>query len=162
MIIVDTRSPVPPFEQVRAQLARQIHDGTLAVGTRLPTIRRLAADLGLAINTVGRAYRELEEAGLIETRGRGGTYVAAAGRHHLEQVRQAARQYAATASALGIGLDEARRIVEAALEASLRTRPLWGHTGESSVRSDQTQVPDPGAAQVPDPGAGGAAPHPSS
>jgi DNA-binding transcriptional regulator YhcF (GntR family) len=63
-------SPVPPYEQLRAQFARQIQDHTLAVGTRLPTIRHLAADLGLAVNTVGRAYQELEEAGLIETRGR--------------------------------------------------------------------------------------------
>ena len=68
MIVIDSASPVPPFEQLRAQLARQIQDRTLAVGTRLPTIRRLAADLGLAVNTVGRAYRALEEAGLIETR----------------------------------------------------------------------------------------------
>lgn len=79
MIVIDSASPVPPFEQLRAQLAGQIQDHTLAVGTRLPAIRRLAADLGLAINTVGRAYRELEEAGLIETRGAAGSYVTAAG-----------------------------------------------------------------------------------
>ena len=69
MIVLDTASPVPPFEQLRTQFAKQIQDRTLAVGTRLPTIRHLAADLGLAVNTVGRAYRELEVAGLIETRG---------------------------------------------------------------------------------------------
>ena len=79
MIVIDAASPMPPYEQLRAQLARQIQDRTLAVGTRLPTIRRLAADLGLAVNTVGRAYRELEEAGLIETRGRAGSFVSAAG-----------------------------------------------------------------------------------
>lgn len=78
MIVIDSHSPVPPFEQLRAQLARQIQDHTLAVGTRLPTIRRLAADLGLAANTVGRAYRELEEAGLIETRRAAGSFVSAA------------------------------------------------------------------------------------
>jgi DNA-binding transcriptional regulator YhcF (GntR family) len=65
MIVIDPASPTPPFEQLRSQLARQIQDHSLAVGTRLPTIRRLAADLGLAVNTVGWAYRELEEAGLI-------------------------------------------------------------------------------------------------
>jgi DNA-binding transcriptional regulator YhcF (GntR family) len=70
MIVIDAASPTPPYEQLRAQLARQIQDCSLAVGTRLPTIRRLAADLSLAVNTVGRAYRELEEAGLIETRDR--------------------------------------------------------------------------------------------
>jgi DNA-binding transcriptional regulator YhcF (GntR family) len=118
MIVIDTRSPVPPFEQVRVQLAQQIHDGTLVVGARLPTIRRLAADLNLAINTVARAYRELEDAGLVETRGRSGTVVAAAaGQQHREQAWQAAQQYVDTVRALGLGLDEARRVVHAALDA---------------------------------------------
>src|SRR3982751_5707969 len=78
-VAIDAASPVPPYEQLRRQLARQIGDRTLAVGTRLPTVRRLAADLGLAVNTVARAYRELEESGLVETRGRAGTFVAASG-----------------------------------------------------------------------------------
>jgi DNA-binding transcriptional regulator YhcF (GntR family) len=79
VITVDSTSPMPPYEQLRSQLARQIHERTLAVGARLPTVRRLAADLGLAVNTVARAYRELEDSGLIETRGRAGSFVAAAG-----------------------------------------------------------------------------------
>jgi DNA-binding transcriptional regulator YhcF (GntR family) len=66
----------PPFAQVRSQLATGIRDGTLPPGTRLPPVRRLAGDLGLAPNTVARAYRELERDGYIETRGRHGTYVA--------------------------------------------------------------------------------------
>ena len=57
VIDIDAGSPVPPYEQLRSQLAKQIGDRTLAVGTRLPTVRRLAADLGLAVNTVARAYR---------------------------------------------------------------------------------------------------------
>jgi len=116
MIVIDFRSPVPPFEQVRLQLAQQIHDGTLIVGARLPTIRQLAADLGLAINTVARAYRELEDAGLVETRGRSGTVVAAAGQPHREQAWQAAQQYVNTVRALGLDVDEARRIIHAALD----------------------------------------------
>ncbi|GAA1786485.1 GntR family transcriptional regulator [Luedemannella flava] len=115
MIVIDPASPVPPFEQLRAQLARQIQDRTLAVGTRLPTIRRLAADLGLAVNTVGRAYRELEEAGLIETRGAGGSFVAAAGEQGRERARAAAAEYAAVVASIGIDTDEAVRIVRAAL-----------------------------------------------
>ena len=115
MIVIDAASPVPPFEQLRGQLARQIHDRTLAVGTRLPTIRRLAADLGLAVNTVGRAYRELEDAGLIETRGRAGSFVSAAGEQAREQARQAAADYAAIVTRLGIERAEAIRIVKAAL-----------------------------------------------
>src|ERR671916_2492214 len=102
MIVIDSTSPIPPFEQLRGQLARQIQDHTLAVGTRLPAIRRLAADLGLAVNTVGRAYRELEEAGLIETRGPAGSFVSAAGEQALEQARRAARDYAAVVARVGI------------------------------------------------------------
>jgi DNA-binding transcriptional regulator YhcF (GntR family) len=115
MIVIDSASPVPPFEQLRAQLARQIQDRTLAVGTRLPTIRRLAADLGLAVNTVGRAYRELEEAGLIETRGAAGSFVSAAGELGRERARRAAAEYAAVIAGLGIDPAEAVRIVQAAL-----------------------------------------------
>ncbi|MEV4292370.1 GntR family transcriptional regulator [Nonomuraea bangladeshensis] len=117
MIVIDAASPVPPFEQLRAQLAGQIHDRTLAVGARLPTIRRLAADLGLAVNTVGRAYRELEEAGLIETRGRAGSFVTAAGEETRERARRAAADYAATVAALGLDAEEALRIAEAALRS---------------------------------------------
>jgi DNA-binding transcriptional regulator YhcF (GntR family) len=122
MITIDPRSPVPPYEQLRAQLAGQIHDRTLAVGTRLPTVRQFAADLGLAVNTVARAYRELEEAGLIETHGRAGTFVAAAGERSRERARRAAQQYAAAVAGLGLDIDEALRIVEAALR-TVRSRP---------------------------------------
>ena len=115
MIVLDAASPVPPFEQVRAQFARQIHDHTLAVGTRLPTIRHLAADLGLAANTVAKAYRELEDAGLIETRGRAGSFVSAAGEEGRERARRAAANYAAVIASVGIDAAEAIRIVEAAL-----------------------------------------------
>ncbi|MEV4276414.1 GntR family transcriptional regulator [Actinoplanes xinjiangensis] len=115
MIVIDSASPVPPFEQLRAQLAGQIQDRTLAVGTRLPTIRRLAADLGLAVNTVGRAYRGLEEAGLIETRGPAGSFVSAAGEQGRERARRAAAEYADVIAGLGIDTTEAIHIVRAAL-----------------------------------------------
>ena len=57
--------------------------GDLAPGTRLPTVRQLAADLGLAANTVARAYRELEADGVIATYGRKGTFVRSDGRRRL-------------------------------------------------------------------------------
>ncbi len=115
MIIIDAASPTPPYEQLRVQLARQIQDHTLAVGTRLPTVRQLAADLGLAVNTVGRSYRELEEAGLIETRGRAGSFVSAAGEQARERAQRAAADYAAVVTSVGIDVEEAVRIVRAAL-----------------------------------------------
>lgn len=75
-ISVDLRSATPPYEQIRAQLASLIAVGTLPPGTRLPTVRSLAADLGIAAGTVARAYRELEQAGQLETGRRNGTVVA--------------------------------------------------------------------------------------
>src|SRR3954463_11331538 len=112
MIAIDAASSVPPFEQLRAHFARQIQDHTLSVGTRLPTIRHLAADLGLAVNTVARAYRELEEAGLIGTGGRAGSFVAAAGEEGRERARRAAADYAAVVASVGIDAGEAIRIVQ--------------------------------------------------
>ncbi|GIG88741.1 GntR family transcriptional regulator [Plantactinospora endophytica] len=114
-IVIDAASPVPPFEQLRVQLARQIQARTLAVGTRLPPIRQFATELGLAANTVARTYRELEEAGLIETRGRAGSFVSAAGEQGRERARRAAAEYAAVVASVGIDPDEAVRIVRAAL-----------------------------------------------
>jgi DNA-binding transcriptional regulator YhcF (GntR family) len=122
MIVIDANSSTPPYEQLRVQLARQIQDHTLVVGTRLPTVRHMAADLGLAVNTVGRAYRELEEAGLIETRGRAGSFVSAAGEKSRERARQAAADYAAVVTSVGLDVEEAVRIVRAAL-ASGRPSP---------------------------------------
>jgi len=74
-ISVDLGCPTPPYEQIRLQISVLIAAGGLAAGTRLPAVRRLAADLGLAAGTVARAYKELEQAGLIETRRRNGTVV---------------------------------------------------------------------------------------
>ncbi|MFJ6001503.1 GntR family transcriptional regulator [Arthrobacter sp. NPDC092385] len=75
LLRIDLSSPVPPFEQIRAGIERLIARGALDDGARLPTVRSLAADLGVATGTVARAYRELEQAGLVEGRGRRGTLV---------------------------------------------------------------------------------------
>jgi DNA-binding transcriptional regulator YhcF (GntR family) len=117
IVSVDGGSPVPPYEQVRSSLAAQINDGRLAVGTKLPTVRRLAADVGIAPNTIARAYRELEEAGLIETRGRAGSFVASSGDESRRLARDAAATYAATCRALGLPPEEALAIARAALHA---------------------------------------------
>lgn len=75
-ITVDLGGAVPPYEQIRRQISSLIAIGELTTGQRLPTVRALAADLGVAVGTVTRAYRELESAGLIESRRRLGTVVA--------------------------------------------------------------------------------------
>ncbi len=119
-IRIDAESAVPPYEQVRAQFAARIGDGRLPVGTRLPAVRQLAADLGLAVNTVARAYRELEGAGLVETRGRHGTVVSPGRDDATDRLQRAAAEYAAEARRLGVAPERAVALVRAALDAGTR------------------------------------------
>jgi DNA-binding transcriptional regulator YhcF (GntR family) len=120
-IRVDTTSPVPPYEQLRSQVRVMVASGALARGTRLPTIRQLAGDLGLAVNTVGRAYRELEAEGVIETRGRHGTVVtgapATSRKERRDMIDRAAEQYLLEVQHRGGDLDEALTAVRRAYEA---------------------------------------------
>jgi Predicted transcriptional regulators len=117
--VVDPGSPTPPYEQIRAQIATMIEAGALPAGTQLPPIRQLAADLGLAANTVARAYRELEAGGWVVSRVRHGTTVAARRRMPAADVRrrlrEAAHAYVALARQLGVGPDETVTAVRSAL-----------------------------------------------
>ncbi len=120
MLRIDPHSSEPPFAQLHAQVTAQIADGTLRPGDRLPTVRRLAGDLGIAPNTVARAYRELEADGLLEGRGRAGTFVAApAGRGEEDRAaaEAAAVTYARAVRDLGLDLDAALALVRRAMRA---------------------------------------------
>ncbi|WP_189230428.1 GntR family transcriptional regulator [Streptomyces flaveolus] len=108
----------PPYEQVRAQISEQARSGALPVGYRLPTVRGLAESLGLAANTVAKAYRALEADGVIETRGRNGTFVAAAGSAAERELAAAARVYAERARRLGLPEGDAVAAVRDALRAA--------------------------------------------
>jgi DNA-binding transcriptional regulator YhcF (GntR family) len=110
---VDPQASKPLFDQLRSQVIDGIRAGRLPPGTRLPTVRELAGQLGMAVNTVARAYRELESAGILETRGRFGTFVA---RNDPADAAMAtaAHTYATAAKALGIDRVEALKYVEAA------------------------------------------------
>jgi GntR family transcriptional regulator len=110
-LTVDTASRVPPYEQLRAQLAALVASGDLPAGARLATVRQMAADLDLAPNTVARAYRELEADGVIETRGRRGTFVRSAGPPVLG-VDDLVADFVGRARALGLTVAEAARLVE--------------------------------------------------
>jgi len=118
-VSIDADSATAPFEQVRTQIASAVAAGVLSAGTRLPTVRGLAADLGLATNTVARAYRELESDAVIATYGRGGTFVrsavldrTAAPSGTQDLARTAAAGYVHTVRRLGLGSHEAARLVE--------------------------------------------------
>jgi DNA-binding transcriptional regulator YhcF (GntR family) len=117
MIRIDTSSATPPFEQLRVELIRQVKSGELASGTRLPTVRKLAEDLGLAPNTVARTYRELEADGFIETRGRNGSFISPQGDPADKQAQEAARAYADRIQKLGISEKQALTYVAAALSS---------------------------------------------
>ena len=114
-IAVDLSAAEPPFEQVRTQLADLIGRGSLAEGDRLPTVRALAADLGLAVNTVARAYKELEAEGLVTTRRRAGTVVAAGSQPLDVALNRSAAEYAIRAARAGLSESAAVDLVRAAL-----------------------------------------------
>ena len=113
---VDPRSAVPPYEQLRQQVTALVRAAVLTSGTRLPAIRQLANDLGLAGGTVARAYRELENDGIVTTHGRHGTVVAAV---EVDQAASAsllksARRFAADARRAGAGVEDAIAALRAA------------------------------------------------
>src|SRR4051794_12164862 len=117
-IAVDVDSPVPPYEQIRRQVAAYVEGGLLAPGARLPTMRALAADLGVAVGTVARAYAELETTGLVTSRRRTGTVVAdqpARPEAGEDRVRAAAAELAARAHESGMDDEAVVALVRAAL-----------------------------------------------
>jgi DNA-binding transcriptional regulator YhcF (GntR family) len=112
-VSIDPGAAVAPYEQLRSQVAAQVADGRLPAGNRLPTVRQLATDLGLAANTVARAYRELEADGVVVTRGRAGTFVTSDVVAD-DTATALAEEYVADARRRGLTLPEATRLVELA------------------------------------------------
>lgn len=128
LLRINPASPIPPYEQVRTQVAAMVANGELSAGQKLPTVRQLAADLELAANTVARAYRELEADGVISTQGRRGTFVRSVvfdtggGREHRSDAEAAAAVFTTSARRLGLSLAESTRLVESAWSRPTRTR----------------------------------------
>lgn len=106
LVALDRGGSVPPFEQVRAQIAAQIAAGYLVDGTRLPSVRALADELGLAAGTVARAYQLLEEAGLVHTARGAGTRVVRPA-DVPQEVADAAHTLAVAARSAGLSVDQA-------------------------------------------------------
>ncbi|MBW8173487.1 GntR family transcriptional regulator [Ornithinimicrobium sp. Arc0846-15] len=75
MFTIDVGSSIPVFQQVADCVTRGVKTGAVAPWTKLPSVRGLAEELGIAANTVAKAYRQLETEGHVETRGRNGTVV---------------------------------------------------------------------------------------
>ncbi len=114
---LDPASGVPTFLQLRAQLIEQVRSGALRPGSRIPTVRALAEELGIAPNTVAKAYRQLEEDGILETRGRNGSFIGPQGNAAERKAQEAAAAYATRVRQLGIPPEDALRFVTEALDA---------------------------------------------
>jgi DNA-binding transcriptional regulator YhcF (GntR family) len=113
-VTLDPAAGEPPYEQIRTQIANQVASGELPPGTRLPTVRALAETLGIAPNTVARAYRELEHSGVVTTRGRNGTVVNGEGADRA--AKEAAASYADVMRSLGVRQDEALELARRAFD----------------------------------------------
>jgi DNA-binding transcriptional regulator YhcF (GntR family) len=113
-IVIDLTSAVPPFEQLRAQLASLVASGELLPGAKLPTVRQLASDLGLAANTVARSYRELEADAVLVTEGRRGTFVHSrpVSGEAAPRLDQLVTDFVTAARRAGLSAPEALRLVE--------------------------------------------------
>ncbi len=124
-IVVDTETGLAPWRQVHDQVVHAVTTGALAEGTRLPPIRQLARDLGLASGTVARAYRELEAAGWVTTaRARGTVVTVPPGRPApAELLLAAATAYLTQARDLGADLETALNAVRAADAGSAAEEP---------------------------------------
>ena len=112
--VIDAASSRPPFQQLKSQIESAVRSGALPAGARLPAVRVLAGDLGLAANTVAKAYRELEDDGVLEGRGRSGTFVRVQDEENAT-LTQAAREFADIAHNLGVSDETAVYAVRNAL-----------------------------------------------
>jgi DNA-binding transcriptional regulator YhcF (GntR family) len=128
MLRISLDSPIPLHDQLVAELRRLIATGKLPVGAELPPVRQLAGDLGINLNTVARAYRELTDAGLLSSaRGRGTRVLStveswgAALPETRQRVEQGLSAALANAKIAGFSLREARAMLERELER------MWKH-----------------------------------
>ena len=120
---LDSSSGVPFYRQVIDQVLLAVADGRLKPGTQLPTVRQLAVDLSVNLNTVAKAYREMEIRGIVETQQGTGTFVAARSGAKSRERRKALQDLVdrliANGEALGIPMED---LVEALVERAEKAR----------------------------------------
>ena len=114
---LDPAAAAPVSEQLQTQLVGLIRTGTLAAGSRLPPVRTLASDLGVAPNTVAKVYRTLEREGVVRTAGRLGTVVADPDPAATDDLRRAARAALQPLLDRGLTPAEVLRLVRSVLDA---------------------------------------------
>jgi GntR family transcriptional regulator len=124
-IHIQAQGGVPIYLQVMQQIKYLVASGRLQPGDELPSIRTLAEQLIVNPNTIARAYRELETAGVVEKRRTAGTFVAEAGsplarKERLRLLKQRVDQLLVEAFQMGFELDEVLKLVE---QSELNSQP---------------------------------------
>lgn len=124
-IHIQAQGGVPIYLQVMQQIKYLVASGRLQPGDELPSIRTLAEQLIVNPNTIARAYRELETAGVVEKRRTAGTFVAEAGsplarKERLKLLKQRVDQLLVEAFQMGFGLDEVLKLVQ---QSELNSQP---------------------------------------
>jgi GntR family transcriptional regulator len=122
-ITILATSPEPVYEQIVRQVQDGVASGDLPPGAPLPTVRQLAGDLQLNRNTVARAYKQLEDRGVILTAGRRGTFVREQASREVERIKsdRAERKIEQVVSGLlgeGVSRDEIAALFNDALRAA--------------------------------------------
>ena len=118
-ISIDFSEQTPIYEQITASITRLINEGKLRQGDRLPTVRQLAQDLGVNLNTVARAYRDLANKDVLSVRqGRGATVFNTKGRCNPATRKKLKRMTAHLANEAvlhGIGAQELHALIDTEL-----------------------------------------------
>ena len=126
-IAVDRDAAEPVYSQIARQIRARIASSELAPGAALPSVRRLASDLGVNLNTVARAYRLLEEDELVEIQDRTGVRVASPSRRAVaasrETMRMRLRDLLVRMRRNGMGLGEIERVTRAEIASLDDDRP---------------------------------------
>jgi GntR family transcriptional regulator len=123
MFRLDASSGVPFYRQIIDQVLLAVADGRLKPGTQLPTVRQLAVDLSVNLNTIAKAYREMEIRGIVQTQQGTGTFVAARqgarSRERRKALQDLVDRLIANGEALGIPMED---LVEALVERAEKAR----------------------------------------
>jgi len=127
-IKINLQSKVPIYVQIIDQIKHMLAVGELEPGDQLPTTRQLAADLRVNFNTIARAYRMLDEEGLISTQHGRGTYILSTSEENGEQLRKTdiewlTKSYIEEGAKLGYSVNEIKQIFENQIRQWAQARP---------------------------------------
>jgi len=118
LITVNAADPTPLYKQVADRIRHLIACGTLREGMPLPSVRQVAGDLGVNLNTVATAYRELQDEGLVAVKQGAGTVVTAGRTHprNHEELRKPLRVALTQLALAGLSRDAILELVSSELD----------------------------------------------